>query len=201
MEGSLQKAPIVPWNRLTIVKMHATRFRKLEQAVSLGIVPTIKNNLFKMESQFPKIEDLIPHAGRMSLLDNVISNNEEGTECSLTIREDSIFYDGSGSVPVWVGIEYMAQGVGAHAGLDALSRNETIRVGYFIGSRKVEFFTEKFTLGQRLKIIGQLVWEGDNTTSFDCSIEDEKDATTLMKARLNFFRPPSEEALDQSDER
>ena len=152
-----------------------------------------------MDSRFPNIEDLIPHAGRMSLLDQIISNNKEGTDCTLTIREDSIFYDGKGSIPTWFGIEYMAQCVGAHAGLDSLSKNESVQKGYFVGSRKVEFFTEKFTLGQQLKIFARIVWQGETSSSFDCSIEDEKDSATLIKARLNFFRPPSEQPLDQSD--
>jgi len=141
-----------------------------------------------MDGTFPKIENLIPHAGKMSLLDQVVSNNKEGTDCILEIRKDSIFYDGSDAIPVWFGIEYMAQCVGAHAGLDALSKDKPVQVGYFIGSRKVEFFTQNFTMGQHLIIKARLVWEGDNTSSFDCLIEDEKKGAKLIQGRLNFFQ-------------
>ncbi len=64
----------------------------------------------------PDIRSLVPHAGPMVLLDRVISVDEDSLLAEVRIRSDSLFCNIDG-VGAWVGIEYMAQAIGAWRGI------------------------------------------------------------------------------------
>ena len=76
--------------------------------------------------EMPDIRSLVPHSGTMVLLDRVISADENTLCAEVVIRPDSLFY-ADGGVGAWVGIEYMAQAIGAYAGYRARLRGEFIR--------------------------------------------------------------------------
>jgi len=85
----------------------------------------------------PDIRTLVPHAGPMVLLDRVISADEESLCAEVRIRHDSLFCR-AGAVGAWVGLEYMAQAIGAYAGFTACLRGEPIKLGYLLGTRCYE---------------------------------------------------------------
>ncbi|WP_315982756.1 hypothetical protein [Aliamphritea spongicola] len=62
------------------------------------------------------VSQLVPHSGKMSLLDEIIDYGDEWLEASVRIHAGAMFADDKG-VPAWVGLEYLAQAVGAYAGL------------------------------------------------------------------------------------
>src|ERR1051325_2359742 len=80
---------------------------------SVAPIPRLSSEENNMD--FPDIRSLLPHTGRMVLLDRVIAADADNLCAEVTIRRDSVFFDGSG-VGAWVGIEYMAQTIGAYAG-------------------------------------------------------------------------------------
>jgi predicted hotdog family 3-hydroxylacyl-ACP dehydratase len=53
------------------------------------------------------ISDIMPHSASMLLLDRAIQGDDQQFEAEVTIRADSLFFNGSG-VGSWVGLEYMA---------------------------------------------------------------------------------------------
>ena len=55
-----------------------------------------------------KILDVVPHQTPMLLLDKLESYSDNTLVSSLTIKEDSLFYEELG-VPTWIGLEYMGQ--------------------------------------------------------------------------------------------
>lgn len=61
------------------------------------------------------VEPLIPHRGKMSLLDGMIVVNLEKAISQVEIRPDNLFITANG-VPALVGIEYMAQTIAAYSG-------------------------------------------------------------------------------------
>ena len=67
---------------------------------------------------YPSIPDLLPHSGRAILLDEVVSSDDDRMVCRVEIRPDSPFVK-NGVVPAVVALEYMAQTIGAHAGMRA----------------------------------------------------------------------------------
>lgn len=132
------------------------------------------------------VVDVIPHAKPMSLLDKIVSYDGAELVAGLTIREDSIFFNGS-AVPAWVGIEYMGQAVAAFAGVGARVDNKPIKIGFLVSSRRYISDCSSFPLGAYLSIRAKPIT--DNETGlrvFDCSITGENINVTT---NLNVFIP------------
>lgn len=138
---------------------------------------------------FPPVEQLLPHGETMVLLDKVLSHDDQKTECSVVITPGSLFFDDIGTVPTWVGLEYMAQCIATHAGLIAKANGKEIQIGYWVGSRKITFNTDCFYKDQSLNIQASKVWQDDHSGSFDCHIKDQKSGKLLLDGLLTVFLP------------
>lgn len=135
----------------------------------------------------PDIHVLLPHSGAMVLLDRVLSADEESLCAEVTIRADSLFC-GADGVGGWVGIEYMAQAIAAHAGYVARMRGEAVKIGFLLGSRRYTCARPAFAIGDVLRIVVHKLLQAENGLgSFDCWIkaEDEDIAT----ATITVFQP------------
>lgn len=143
------------------------------------------------------VVDVIPHAKPMSLLDEIVSYDGAALVAGLTIRKDSIFFDGEG-VPAWVGIEYMGQAVAAFAGVGARVENKPIKIGFLVSSRRYKSDCSRFPLGAYLSVKAKPIT--DNETGlrvFDCSITGENiDVTT----NLNVFIPDDVDDFLEGDQ-
>ncbi|HET9917440.1 MAG TPA: hotdog family protein [Candidatus Binatia bacterium] len=134
----------------------------------------------------PDIRDLLPHSGPMVLLDRVVAADDENLCAEVRVCADSLFYV-DGGIGGWVGLEYMAQAIGAYAGYRARVRGEPVRIGYLLGTRHYECKQPIFVLGSLLKIYVKRLFQSDEgLASFDCHIEDEKG--TLASANLTVFQ-------------
>ncbi len=83
------------------------------------------------------IAKLLPQAGAMVLLDEVVSHDERRIACRANSHRDPsnpLVHDGT--LPVWAGIEYAAQAMAAHFSLSADVRGETT-IGLLGGLRDV----------------------------------------------------------------
>ena len=69
----------------------------------------------------PDIRQLVPHSGQMVLLDRALLVDADCLVAEVRIHEGSML-GGPDGVGAWVGIEYMAQAISAHAGWHALQR-------------------------------------------------------------------------------
>jgi predicted hotdog family 3-hydroxylacyl-ACP dehydratase len=143
------------------------------------------------------IEQLVPHAGRMCLLDRVLASEGETLTAELVIGTDDLFFDSMGpgtGVGGWVGIEYMAQAVAAWAGVQARRDGGKPLIGFLLGSRKYESSRAAFAAGERLHISVQREFQADNGLGqFDCRIEIE--GQTVASAKLTVFGPPDPTAF------
>lgn len=141
----------------------------------------------------PELRALVPHSGQMVLLDRVLSADEETLCAEVRIHSASLFFDADGGgVGSWVGIEYMAQAIAAHAGYLALRRGEAVKVGFLLGSRRYEASRPVFTAGMVLRVLVQRVLLGDNGLgAFECRIDDAGGARpeTLATATVTVFQP------------
>ena len=142
-------------------------------------------------SEFPPVRDLVPHAGPMVLLDEVLAHDEQATTCTVSIAAQDLFREPDGSVPVWIGIEYMAQCIAVHAGLvQRAAGNLETRPGFLVGARGLRFHVERFTAGQRLLATARRRWAGSTTlVSFECELRDADGGSLLAEGRLNCFVP------------
>src|SRR4051794_36950588 len=119
----------------------------------------------------PDIRTLVPHAGPMVLLDKVISVDADALCAEVTIRADSQFCGAEG-VGAWVGIEYMAQAIAAHAGYAARLRGEPVKIGFLLGSRRYVCTRPVFTVGSVLRVyIARLLLAENGLGAFECRIE------------------------------
>ncbi len=144
------------------------------------------------------IHSLVPHSGAMSLLTRFLEADDETLSAQVSITPETMFCQ-DGAVGAWVGVEYMAQAVAAHAGWCARQRGEPVRVGFLLGSRKYVCGVASFPVGSRLRIEVRRALQGENGLgAFDCRIEDGAGAE-LATATITVFQPNNvEEFLQRS---
>ncbi|MBB5017432.1 putative hotdog family 3-hydroxylacyl-ACP dehydratase [Chitinivorax tropicus] len=137
-------------------------------------------------SDFPPIHELVPHGGRMVLLDRVIAADADSLTAEVTIHFDSMFCDGQ-QMGAWVGIEYMAQAIAAFAGLHARQQGEKIKVGFLLGTRRYSASQPYFAVGDTLRVTVNKELQGDSgLASFDCAIKSDN---IDVRAVLTVFQP------------
>ena len=138
------------------------------------------------------VEQLLPHAEPMVLLDEILDYGGDELTAALTIRDDSHFLQSEG-VPSYVGIEYMAQAVAAYGGFEALKEQRPIRVGYLLGTRKFVAKVPFFRIGDRLKVRVSVIYV-DVLSSFACQIWVDEEI--VAEANLSVYQPT--EGADQA---
>ena len=135
----------------------------------------------------PDIRELVPHAGPMVLLDRAVAADADSLCAELTIRPDSLFC-GANGVGAWIGIEYMAQAVAAHAGYLARLRGEPVKIGFLLGARRYACTRPVFAIGSVLRIYVQCLLLADNGLgSFECHID--ADGEKVASATVSVFQP------------
>jgi predicted hotdog family 3-hydroxylacyl-ACP dehydratase len=138
-------------------------------------------------SQWP-IAELIPHAGDMILVDQVLRFSDEDIETSLIVRAGGLFNQADGSLPAWVGIELMAQSVAAYAGCQAQLAGQPVQLGFLLGTRNFQCNVERFPAGAELHIHAHCSLQDDNGMGvFQCLL---RGPGIEAEARLNVFCPP-----------
>jgi predicted hotdog family 3-hydroxylacyl-ACP dehydratase len=139
------------------------------------------------------IESVVPHRGRMLLVDRLLAHDEDAVAVGAAIRADNLFADAQG-VPAWIGIEYMAQAIAAWAGCRALARSEPVRIGFLLGARRYDGDPRHFAIGTMLRIEARRELFGDNGMGmFACRILEGD--TELARAQVAVFEPPDPSAF------
>jgi predicted hotdog family 3-hydroxylacyl-ACP dehydratase len=141
------------------------------------------------------IEDLLPHARPMLLLDEALACDASGARAAVTIRPDSPFIRPEG-VPAHVGIEFMAQTCGVWAGGEAKRQGGKARVGYLLGTRRYQAERPFFRTGERLTVTAALVFLDAGMGVFDCRIEGG-DGQVLAQAQLSVYQPDDQGEREQ----
>lgn len=134
------------------------------------------------------LEKILPHKGKMVLLDDVIDYDIEKRylEAVVTIRKDSLFFDKNiNGVSSLLGIEYMAQAVGCYA----YYRNKLNepKIGYLLGTRLYNNKLEKFELGKTFKIRVEENFYSNDIASFGCLIYNDENEE-VASAALNVYQ-------------
>ncbi len=141
------------------------------------------------------IEAMVPHSGRMLMVDALLANDEDSVVVAAEVRADNLFADAQG-VPAWVGIEYMAQAIAAWAGCRALARNEPTKIGFLLGTRRYDCRCRSFAIGARLRIEARRELFGENGLGmFACRILEGD--TELASANVSVFEPPDPAAFQE----
>ena len=149
-----------------------------------------------MKPEF-SVAELVPHSGKMSLLDNIVEYGDNWLCAEVCITVDSMFADENG-VPAWIGLEYMAQAVAAYSGLQERLKGGQPKLGFLLGARKYLCSTDYFVIDTKLIVTVQLEMEAANGLNvFQCILQGEGVEAT---ANINVFQPddPDEFLQDYS---
>ncbi|MFC4274486.1 beta-ketoacyl-ACP synthase [Achromobacter aloeverae] len=135
------------------------------------------------------VAELLPHTGAAVLLDAVLACDEETLRASATVRRHDAYGDDAGELPPWLGLELMAQAVGAWAGCQARRAGEPMQLGFLLGTRRYDCRVPAFTPGMALTITVERSFQDTAGMGvFLCEIHHG--AECLAQARLNVYRPP-----------
>jgi len=133
------------------------------------------------------LAELLPHAGNMILLDELVACNDESVQARVSVKP-GLLSDENGDLPAFVGLELMAQAVAAWAGVRAKRAGVPVELGFLIGTRKYTCNVPVFPNGSELQIHGRCSLEDASGLGvFECSLTG---ADIHAEARLNVFRPP-----------
>jgi predicted hotdog family 3-hydroxylacyl-ACP dehydratase len=151
-------------------------------------------------TSYPPIVELVPHRPPMLLLDRVLSYDGERVVCETVLGPDSPFAE-QGEVPAVVGIEYMAQTIAAHAGLEARARGEPPAIGFLLGTRAYSTSVDTFPNGSKLTVTVEPEIVDGGFAAFKCAIAIDDvaidDVAALDRivatAVVTTYRPSTEE--------
>ncbi len=136
------------------------------------------------------LDSILAHTRPMILLDDIDFYDDTRCICRVIITTASAFYntDQTG-VASYIGSEYMAQTIAAYAGANALDNQESIQIGFLLGSRSYKTTQEFFKLGQLIFIeVEELYREESGLSVFGCVIKNEQ-KQVLAEAKVNVFQP------------
>ncbi len=131
------------------------------------------------------LEQVLPHRPPMILIDEMVRVEGGTVECATTIRPTSTFVR-EGKVPAIVGLEYMAQSVGAVLGLWVLLAGGRVTGGLLLGTPELEVDVDEFDVGDRLRIICDHLWGNEDVWKFHCEIV--RAGISVMRGTLNVLR-------------
>lgn len=137
--------------------------------------------------------EVLPISGNIILLDAITGWGDDWLEARVEHRLPSLFSEDDGSVPSWVGLEYMAQAVGALAGIRNLLAGKGKRIGFLLGTRKYQSYHPRFEPGVAVTVrVDELLCDIDNLGVFDCTISAD---TLLAQASIKMLQPEHVDAI------
>ena len=117
---------------------------------------------------------------------------EDSVVAFVDVGKASPFYEQTlGGVPSCVTLEYMAQTMALLVGLRDRRRGQKPRIGFVLGSRKLETRLPFFRDGERYRISTTCTYEDESFGSFDCTISDSR-GKTVATATMTAFQPEGE---------
>jgi predicted hotdog family 3-hydroxylacyl-ACP dehydratase len=135
-----------------------------------------------------RIAEVLPHAGAMLLLDELLEHGEQHVTCAVHIDERTRFCDPVRGVPSWVGLEYMAQTMCAFSGIEEVRAGLKPSIGLLLGSRRYRSEVDFFAPGSHLRVRADLQLRDDNDlVAFLCTIHDG--SRELARGDVKAYRP------------
>ena len=136
---------------------------------------------------------LLPHSGHMVLIDRVTEHRADFVSVEAHIGERHILLH-NGVLPATMGMEIMAQAIGAFAGIQAISAGEEVKLGFLLGTRKLNLFADSIPVGTTLAATAHLSTQDPSGMGvFDCELRwiaaPDGVRDTLAQAALNVYSP------------
>ncbi len=143
---------------------------------------------------FESVQDLLLHRPPMLLLKSVLRWSESELEALVDPRDSHLFMDADGRIPAWVGIEYMAQAIGALAGIESRRAGQPVCLGFLLGTRRYHAELSHFDPVQELRVsVRELLRDETNLVLFKCEIHSGEQL--LAHAEIKAIQPKDVEAV------
>lgn len=144
-------------------------------------------------SENESLESLLPQANPMIVLSGYVPpENPDEVESWVDIDPSSPFFDrAEDGVPGCVALEYMAQTMALCIGFIRRSRGLAPKLGFVLGSRRLEIHIPFFRRGGRYRVRAVCTYRDESFGSFDCTVGDER-GSVVAAAQMTAFQPPGE---------
>lgn len=140
------------------------------------------------------IDELLFHRKPMLLIKQVTRWDTQSLDVIVDPMDSRLFFDAVGRLPTWVGVEYMAQAIGALSGIFSKQANQPISMGFLLGTRKFSSYQAFFDLDKTLTVkVKELLRDETNLVLFDCAIY--ADDALIAHAELKAIQPPNLEEM------
>lgn len=140
-----------------------------------------------MAEPFLPVELYLPHRGPMLLVDRLLFDEGDAVRVEAVVRRDGLFVR-DGVMPSWVCLELMAQAIAVYAGRRHREKDEAVRLGFLLGTRRFTSKVDGFPVGTRLEIHARLeIISEQGLAVFDCRVL--QDGAVVAEALLNVFQP------------
>ena len=114
--------------------------------------------------------ELVPHKGKMLLLDRVQNYSLENVNITteIDISRNSLFYeDDLGGIPAWVAFEYMAQSISALSGIYGRTKGDKPKVGFIMSVSGFKADIPVFKDGETVVVTVHETVRMDKAVTFD----------------------------------
>lgn len=116
------------------------------------------------------VAPLLPHSGRMVLLDCITDYGSDHLTATATVGKNHILLCNS-RLPCLAGLEIMAQGIGALVGCHAVNAGEAVKLGFLLGTRKLNLFADSVPIGTELLVkVKESMRDAGGFGVFDCAL-------------------------------
>ncbi|MCR4529769.1 ApeP family dehydratase [Acinetobacter venetianus] len=133
----------------------------------------------------------IPHEQPMVFIDHIVEANEGYAVAELTITPELMFCESDG-LPTWVTIEIMAQTISAYSGWRGQQLQQAPKVGFLLGTRKLQLPFAYFKIGQLLEIRVEQQYLHEGLGQFSCEIHCDEH---VINAMLSVYEPTDQSTL------
>ena len=140
-----------------------------------------------VESYDHDLSSLLPHSGRMILLDRITHADERSIEADISVHPGNPFFETGRGIAAHIAIEWMAQACGAFVGLEGKRLNQPVRIGFLLGTRNFKATRSWFHPGENLAVRAELVYRDGATGMFDCTVRGT--VSVEAQARLTLYQP------------
>lgn len=129
--------------------------------------------------------NFLPHEKPMLFIDALIEVNDVFAIAELNIVPTLMFCEPEG-LPTWTSIELMAQTVSAYAGYKGKSQGLAPKIGFLLGTRRMQLPLAFFEIGSVVRIRVEQSYLHEGLGQFNCEIEYQQ---YKYSAVLSVFEP------------
>src|SRR4051794_22728189 len=98
----------------------------------------------------------------MLLVDRIKEVDGDRVCVESSVQPTMWYADADGNMPAWVGVELMAQAIGAYFGLSQLTLGLPIKIGFLLGTRKYRCSVSTFARGAVLDVTAHMQYRETN---------------------------------------